>query len=129
MIKANELRIGNKINKHFEGGDAQEIDVTTRDIFDCQTNPTGKFTYTGIPITEELLINIGFYEYKIENILTDKKAFRIDRGAFANIYFSDGHLIIDSMTGYYKMVSQIKIKYVHQLQNLYFALTGEELTL
>ena len=61
-----------------------------------------------IPLTEEWLLKFGLMSIKTE------------LGFWNNgdaIYFS------------YGFEKSIELKYVHQLQNLYFALTGEELTI
>jgi len=69
-----------------------------------------------IPLTEEWLLKFGF---------------EIKQGRFGNeywgkinLYTSSDKKIVFCFDGYLK-----GIKYVHQLQNLYFALTGNELTL
>jgi len=72
-----------------------------------------------IPLTEEWLLKFGFEQPYIE--LTTKE-------------FVKGDLIIYlykpvNREWYYGSWREGKIKYVHQLQNLYFALTGEELTI
>ena len=73
-----------------------------------------------IPLTEEWLLKFGFDEitpkYYVLNI--------DENNSFTYYYtFSGGfwHFEFEGIS--------IKIKYVHQLQNLYFALTGEELTI
>ncbi len=61
-----------------------------------------------IPLTEEWLLKFGLMSIKTE------------LGFWNNgdaIYFS------------YGFEKSIELKYLHQLQNLYFALTGEELTI
>lgn len=71
-----------------------------------------------IPLTEECLLKFGFHiNYKSEfthkySILLDDK---IDVTLFPNIEFR------------YRGQILAEFKYVHQLQNLYFALTGTEL--
>jgi len=73
--------------------------------------------YKPIPLNEEWLVKFGFEK--------DKSAFIYGYYALYNneIYWSGGvYSACDS-------ISNIEIKYVHQLQNLIFALTGEELTL
>jgi len=73
-----------------------------------------------IPLTEEWLFKFGFFRpfmppiYEIVTSEMDKR-FRIHK-------VDDNAFIL----GRYESTS-IKIQYVHQLQNLYFALTGEEL--
>lgn len=70
-MEAKELMLGNLINKHFEGGEGEQEIVTSRTIFDCQTNPTGKFTYTGIPLSDQLLQECAFTQlphFTVQNL-------------------------------------------------------------
>jgi len=67
----------------------------------------------GIPLTEEWLVKFGIKQYhKRVYFLHKARILLTDRGKFI---FSHYGLTID-------------IKHVHTLQNLYFALTGEELS-
>lgn len=76
----------------------------------------------GIPITAEWLVKLGFVKsaedyYFQQHVWVNTKGFRIavdDEDFTLNIPHND--------CGYYT-----RLQYVHQLQNLYFALTGEEL--
>lgn len=69
-----------------------------------------------IPLNEEWLLNFGL---KHVNTLHDgTKSFE----GKPYCYFKDGELTISTATYH-------KIKYVHQFQNLIYALTGEELTI
>jgi hypothetical protein len=115
QMKAEELRIGNWVKGdigkpyQFELGDFHDwwADHNSH-TFGDHIHPT--------PLTEEWLLKFGF----------DKEGNRpkwVDDLASYNI----GNENIQ----YVKMDSWkcIKIRYVHQLQNLYFALTGNELTL
>lgn len=75
-----------------------------------------------IPITPEWLERLGFEreEQKISNCDVYKKGFyKIHVNPFGTIYFS--HY---TMGGFYLS----ELKSIHQLQNLYHALTGQELT-
>jgi hypothetical protein len=127
-MKAQELRLGNYIFI-----DEEEIVVTGingntihwKDGFDM-TGMTGS-KLTGIPLTEDWLLKFGFKkgEYEWFEKLYDSQeevgliSYNIDSHRTA-IGYVDGE---DSgFAGY-------EIKYVHQLQNLYFALTGNELTI
>ena len=68
--------------------------------------------FEAIPLTEEWLLKFGF--------------------TFSDMIYSfDGFEILDLKQGleFYNHDYPIKIKYVHQLQNLYYALTQTELTL
>lgn len=66
-----------------------------------------------IPLTEEWLIKFGF-----EN---SNMGFSAD--------YSKDNIELNFVNGLYEYGDYCKIEYVHKLQNLYFALTGEELTL
>jgi hypothetical protein len=70
-----------------------------------------------IPITEETLINFGFTKFDGWFFLENR---------FTTIYISSltGHCSIGANEEY---DLPYKVLYIHQLQNLYFALTGEEL--
>jgi hypothetical protein len=73
-----------------------------------------------IPLTEEWLLKFGFKvnrQTKEENNIW-------------RCYWTEGHFEIEQIIGFFLWDNNCygtKIKYVHQLQNLYFALTGEEL--
>ncbi len=71
-----------------------------------------------IPITEEWLLKFGF-EKNLDGCPTLKK----DHQYFQ---YWEGRLTWQQSP--HNDWSEFKIQFVHQLQNLYFALTGEELT-
>jgi len=67
-----------------------------------------------IELTEEWLIKFGLKKKTIKSCYWTIKNFDVD---------------LDGWFGFNKMVAPVPLKYVHQLQNLYFALTGNELTI
>lgn len=118
-MNANELRIGdiayrtNKLTK-----EKLTIELTASCILDISANgEMSSFIYEPIPLTEEWFIKFGF-EVTVNN----------------NHYLEHGSIEIGRMSSkrfYIQIRSEnttLDIKYVHQLQNLYFALTGQELT-
>lgn len=114
-MKANELRIGN----YFNGDVAEEITIvkaTAKDILDFSDDPLDDY-YKPIPLTEEWLERFGF-----------KKPFdywEFHKGKiFFDIAIKDGKYYYIFDCNY--RVGQY-INSVHCLQNLFFALTGEEL--
>lgn len=116
MIEAKDLRIGNLVNKSLRSGNGRTIidKIGPQDIVRCYEN-ISHFIYTGIPITEEWLLKFGFHmSYGLTG-----KVFRL--GLYFIIGY-DGIYYIELGKG-----MNIEIKYVHQLQNLYFALTQTEL--
>ena len=111
-MKAQELRIGNYVFSKETQKHQMIVGVTLENPFiDAIT-----FDYTTyneiepIPLTEKWLKNLGFKK--------GRKGFWFQGGVEYNPKKFDL-----SFFGY------VEIKYVNQLQNLYFALTGEELQL
>lgn len=124
MINANELRIGNYVNYYqvyirvlsINSPHASEqerydgkyiLEIGSPDSFNVSINEVSP-----IPLTEELLLRFGFEAiqdgyYKKGEITW-------------NIYNEQCHFIDWELP---------HIQHLHQLQNLYFALTGQELTL
>lgn len=125
MIQANELRIGNLVLM-----DGKEVGI----ISEIRSNHS-KVIYQGevngnistrfsliefirlepIPLTEEWLVRFGF-----------RKTFD---SPFEDFEWSDNNLQLSEKFDCYLGKFTQPIKYVHNLQNLYFALTGEELKL
>lgn len=109
-MKANEIRIGNLIVESLSFGSDKVIKVDSN-IFNRRIDE-----FIPIPLTEEWLLKFGFKK----NLNSNDIIYYILAGECLLEYnlthnFADIDLFID-------------IKYVHQLQNLYFALTNEELT-
>jgi hypothetical protein len=80
-----------------------------------------------IPLTEEWLLKMGFD-------ISNSSGYNIkNNGIEIDIWFNDDGLINDiqisstNISGAYPNIKHFQ--YVHQLQNLYFALTNEELTM
>ena len=73
--------------------------------------------FSGIPLTEDWLLTFGF-ELKNNNNYFNA----IKYGIWHNKQKREPYQI-----GFYCAISDVKLDYVHELQNLYFALTGEEL--
>lgn len=110
MIPSNELRIGNWVL--FEG-----LYCTVSGIFDTDTNEDKH----PISLTPEILEQCGFVKRE------DGYVFQPE---LQNIEYRlvDFHGWIFSI-GFFNWNNEITtIKYLHQLQNLFFALSDEELT-
>lgn len=117
-MKASELRIDNLLNCLDEDGNviatAKVVGYLDRSIMLEVIIGESIEHYddiVGVSLTEEWLLKVGFkhiyddwYYNSIMSINISKKIINIDNFCVSNIEF------------------------VHQLQNLYFALTGEELT-
>ncbi len=115
MIKANELRLGNKM---FIPSTNQIVEIS------CINKYIGVYVNDGfswlgfqeikpIPLTEEILLKCGFVE--------------IDTYDDHYYYLQKCDLGLDRSFQPYGIGFIPDLKHVHQLQNLYFALTNEEL--
>ena len=108
-MEANELRIGNYVCDDIKD---HKTFINAKDIYEIALN-NNKHSY--IPLTEEWLVKFGF---EIEWIISHKEEyFNLFQKGDVYFYSADAHHHTSE-----------EIKYVHQLQNLYFALTGKELT-
>ena len=134
MITSKELRLGNYILGFYEDEDGLEENedvlfeaickVTSLDCSgfldfniyvesdDCNVEVYEKFE--GIELTEEWLLKFGFKRFPW-GLVKDNLLFKDD--------LKCSYLILQVANGF-----EVKVKYVHELQNLYFALTGSELT-
>jgi hypothetical protein len=124
-MKTNELRLGNLVIYR------NQIVKTTGlhyDMFECGCPDDNNWMCTGrlsgvhpIELTEELLVKIGFegemYEFCLladdANITVNLIENRIDISYFGNC---EAELLI-----------KYNVKYLHELQNVYYCLTNEEL--
>lgn len=130
IMKASEFRIGNIVDCF---GECEIISITEKKIKVKRTSeertltetvPLSSLSLNPIELTEEWLMKLGackicgFIYFSIPSLeselyfdLVDDKIINTPRlmGPFSNIIINE-------------------VKHVHQLQNLYFTLTGEELT-
>lgn len=117
-MKATDLRIGNVVMLY---GTETLIHPTDFKKWVKSSDNWEMSAFEPIPLTEEWLIKFGFNK---DGILFEKEK----NAQFAVKKWTVGcfdEWII--FWGYSRLV-KTDIKYVHQLQNLYHALTGEELT-
>lgn len=129
-MKADELKIGNYVYIPTMGEiilpsivfkQVRAINIFGElTFFDGIDEP--EFTYpalhcTGVPITEEWLLKLGIKDRTLHINGVDFRLFRATEENGQDCYVLD---VID----YFPL-----IRYVHQLQNLYFTLTGKELTI
>jgi hypothetical protein len=104
-MKANELRIGNWF---IEKDEVKQFDGDFYHLLGCEP----------IPLNTKWLEKFGF-EYSEFNDLYQKGGYDVD--IKDNVYC---HFYMNEYGDWYK-----DIDHVHSLQNLYFALTGKELTI
>ena len=121
-MKANELRIGNYISIPQYGSINNITERVTSDIIaSLYNNGLHSDRYEPIPLTEEWLFKFGFEQPTREFDPFDKGKLSIH---LKDETFVNGRIYFNS----WFIVDMNLLKHVHQIQNLYFALTGEELT-
>jgi len=119
-MKANELRIGNLFRDKYNTKNHFKVCGLSENItFDYIT--FNNWQAEPIPLTEEWLLKFGFDE-EIKDYLG---FYRFKKGKFVvvreqNVY---GYPYED----YEGNEFDLELEHIHQLQNLYHALTGEEL--
>ena len=117
-MKANELRIGNWVQKDLSIDDLITVKIKSGDLLmfdaECQDKESDFRTIFPIPLTEEWLER---FEIKIDEWFGNFKLSKED-----NTYYLQGSNTFTNV-----VITLTELKYVQELQNLYFALTGEEL--
>jgi hypothetical protein len=127
MIKANELRIGNLVNYEQTTHLITCVNIDyTISIWVDKKNQEHLYTHQNnelkpIPLTEEWLLKFGFGE----ELKDEWKILVNGCWSFFICYYENQYNHWVGCGAEYCHGKEIK--YVHQLQNLYFALTNEEL--
>lgn len=111
-MKATELRIG---NLYSQFGNITEVSWCT--IKDMEKAPESQLWCKPIPLTEEWLLKFGF----------EKAGRTIKLKNFGKFIDMNGELSFYPAGMLNSLLRHDLLQYVHQLQNLYFALTGKEL--
>jgi hypothetical protein len=142
-MKANELRMGNYVSRESSDYPQRVDGIKTYRIWmtcigsSCDLSDVIQ-NIKPIPLTEEWLLKFGFEKPVYINV---GLRFKWIKGKFGlvQIFWKDTDIDSNEDFALWKTPSGElncyahgevpKIKYVHQLQNLYHALTGEELEL
>lgn len=122
-MKATDLRLGNLILFTEE---IEVVDIITLDQMNSYNGDATNLGYEAIPLTEDILLKCGFNLDKDFNAWQTPHDFHIrvednelkQKNKVFWIYFDEQE--DHPITCIFEL---------HQLQNLYFALTGEELTI
>ena len=131
-MKKTDLRIGNlagikETALHADGCNHSEavfeIEEIKKDVVQFKGYHANEYykDLNPIPLTEQGLLDLGF---EVERECYDKGRLSILLADNNNDYYKNGRVFYKSWA-----IMEAQPKYVHQLQNLYFALTQEELIL
>jgi len=117
-MEATELRIGNLVEE-AHSGEFGKVDMVVLSIIERMSN----HSYKPIPLTKEWLDRFNMFngkEYAYANYPLRRGNYAtseiLDHGWSIGIYDSEGWMFL------------VCVKYVHQLQNVIFDLTGDVLT-
>jgi len=133
-MKAQDLRIGNYVNfknrndiyycevQALCSNGGIDINRYFKDGIDNDWQPEVIDNITPIPLTEEWLIKFGF-EKNIHGVML-----KLGNCTNSVLFFNSNSGQLRLIESNCKILTHDGLKYVHQLQNLYFALTNEELT-
>ena len=129
MIQANELRIGNWVQHDgyllsLCGMDKKYAYVESNNTKDPYQHRKYFETIEPIPLTEEILLKCGFEN---DDFCPEYNHYGIKYDEVANYWFNIQRKIGTEIFFFETNHSLTQVQTVNQLQNLYFALTGEEL--
>jgi hypothetical protein len=118
-LSARELRVGNLLQGYNKIRTVAELHK------EYYTDTDGVSTFyrdaDGIELTEEWLLKLDFMPHTTKS----------NPGEFT-LYYKD-EFTYNPCSGWWifgkNIKEKVKLEYIHQLQNLYFALTGNELTI
>lgn len=129
-MKAQELRIGNWVNENTKISRSKSLtenlqkelhQITATDLVGIENGFQDWFN--PIPLTEEWLLKFGFVKINESDYLSPHSCYCFDIKRM-------GMMVEDArQNGEWHFCDNADLDYVHQLQNLYFALTGSELTI
>lgn len=133
-MKANELRIGNLITFGAMRHECKPCDILN--LYQSEIAGTQCDEYQPIPLTEEWLKRFGFTKYQWTDAYFIHTKFgdlmvRFLEGKiythFTNVYADQKGMMMKGRRYVGNLNSTQNITHVHTLQNLYFALIGQEL--
>lgn len=131
-MKASELRIGVYVMLIKSGLYGMITGILKSSMHKSYTIETDCFglnsldSFEGIPLTEEWLLKFGFEDTSYADFIkkfNDHEYIRVSFKDYAHTTLACKPIEVSDFD------LKLECKYVHQLQNLYFALTGEELTI
>ncbi len=131
-LKSKDFRIGNLAHVRWSTNDEVISEITKTDVKLLSGGFAAYCDLYPILLTEDILLNFGFLRNTYPNLHFAKYLDNGDKVLISEnkSYGSEKHLSFFFGCGGMNYSSiDLQIEYVHQLQNLYFALTGEELEL
>jgi penicillin-binding protein-related factor A (putative recombinase) len=118
MVQVNELRIGNWVER--ENGIWQKISAYDYEHADFEK-------LQPIVLTSERLVKAGFEKSSVP--ISSKYYYKKESHKFIFIFVGEDGVYVSFLDKNIQSTAEffLQVSHLHQLQNLYFALTGEEL--
>jgi hypothetical protein len=119
-MKLSSIRVSNLINFSELGNQPKSVEAN---LFHLEIISQGSTACSPIPLNEEWLINFGFQRF-------GNSAYFFDQYMLDEAYLVSGGFDFRQIISSARSLSLKRyVKYVHELQNLYFDLTDKELTI
>lgn len=125
MISASELRIGNILNYRIEGDRFKPYAIVALDILNASKYINQfNFHYSPVVLTDQVLLDCGFDKLVIDRDISYQLPFKNYM-----FMFTKNDFLVFGIQGVanYEWAEGVVIKHLHTLQNLFYALNGEEL--
>jgi hypothetical protein len=130
MIQASDLKIGSWMRIYWSHSGFDEIQINATDILLIEQKQGGYEHYHPIPTTEDHLLKLGFNkEYKKGWIGIDV---RHESGMTTDFIIAEPFSMGEWQSFYafvYDSHRFVKLEFLHQVQNLFHAMTQKELCL
>lgn len=125
-MKSTDLRIGNYVLDLFDPKNPKETQIGLDDfaVMSNYIRSNHPIPYKPILITEKWLHSFSFINGGLQIGLSQNLELDKD-GDHYNVFINQ----IDSENKHSKILLDLEIKYIHELQNLFYGLTGSELCL
>ena len=122
QMKATELRIGNLVYCQYDKS-PRVVDFVQLELID---HATGNL-FQPVPLMEGWLLKLGFVKAKHDKVAEDKIVYNLN--GFQLNKFGDRWDVYTNWNNSKNSITSNRgaVKSVHQLQNIYYALTGTEL--
>lgn len=131
-MEAKSLRLGNYVMNGDDIGRVERLSI----IRISTSSPHVGVEISPIKLTEEWLITFGFGKKEFRSMFDNRDEYWLDRTIVTEVserntgFYLHAHNGVEMSFRDDSMVYRyVKLDYVHQLQNIYFALTGKELEL
>jgi len=132
-INITDLRTGNVLSYTTAEGDDLDTAVDWQDLKWLEEDPKGfNLAHKPIPLSDDVLVKLSFkkvsdsQKWVKDDIVWSKEYLQLNKW-YKNAF--DAYFMLPGFKHTAVSFNSRPIKYVHQLQNLYFSLTGEELEL